>query len=251
MDDGPVATLRKGGVAHAAATHAASHVEQYRNARRVAVGSLVVRGELMEKSRQYRQRHEQEGDDHDHVENDIGYTLGMEEQRQPQNEQDGNENHGPQVDPTQHGKRRHEGRFQLRAHLPAVVACHENDLPATRAACFGGVTGLVLRHDVLADAASKRFGEDGTVEHLGGQQQQSDQGHDEGRNDHNRQEQRQHGHDQSDPAANGARRVGAARTGKVLDNRRQAGFFLHLLGDVERGLLLFFRPGRTWPDLLR
>ncbi len=251
MDGSPFGARGQLGLAHPSAAHPARHVEQHGDARGVAVRGLVVGGELVRGRLQNRQRHENQHDGHEHVEHDLGGAGGMEEQRRPQDEQQRDGHHRAEVHPAKHRQRRQERLLQLGAHLAAVVTGHENDLAAARAARLGRVAGLVLRHDVLADPAREGLGQHRTVEHLGNQQQQGDQGHDEGRDGHDGQEQRQHGHDQGGAAADRAGRVGASRTAEILDDGRQAGFLLHLLGYIQRSLLLFFRSGRTRAYLLR
>ena len=198
-----------------------------------------------------RQRCKEQTDADEHEKDDCRHTFGMEEEDVSHNEEDWNEHNGNEQRPLDERQNAQNGRFKLRLHFSTVVARYKNDLSTACPACVGGIAGFVFGHDVLTHAASKEPRDDGLATYLEHVKNRRERGKDHRGNGENRQKERGERDNECYGAADRAGGLGVRSAVEILYHSRKAGVFLHLLGNVEGGLLLLFSPSRTRTDFLR
>ena len=150
-----------------AAADAGGSLHQNRDARGVAIGTVVVRGDLAQDELHEGQCGGDHADDGDDGQHDIDRAGGMGEHRAAQQQQQSGQDEAAEDNPFDDRKRRQNRVLELGARLAAVVMSHEDDLAAAGVARFGRVARLVFRDDVLADAAREQTGKDRFIERLG------------------------------------------------------------------------------------
>ena len=238
------------GFAHTASTYTACDFQHHGRARGVAVRSFVIRSQLVQQREHQGQSNQNQRDARQHVQHDGGSAFGVEEYHVTNDQQHWQEYHGAERNPLQDGKNREQRAVELGVHLAAVVARYHDHLAPTRSARFGRVAGLVLRHDVLADTSGESAGQHGSVEHLGGEQESRQQRDHDGHYTRRWQKQCKNSDYQRSRAADNARGFGSGSSAEIFYDCGKTRILLHLLGNVQRRLLLFFSPRRTRSDFL-
>ena len=156
MDESRLA-FRKVGFAHASATDPASRLKKHSRSSGVAVGSFVVRGQLMDEREDKHDSKRHQRNHNEYVHHGDRHPRIVREHDVANDKQNGEQHHGDELRPLQDRQKLQQWPVQLGAHLPAVVMRDKDHLAAARAACFGRKAGLVLGDYILAHAARERL----------------------------------------------------------------------------------------------
>ena len=197
------------------------------------------------------QRGDDQADDGEHAQHQVHRVRNMQEDGRADEQQHRHADEAAEHHPFQHRQHRHHRAEQLRPRLAAVVVGYHHHFAAAGAPRLRRVARLVLRHHVLAHTAREQARQHGSVERLRCAERGGHQRHQRcGKRGHG-QGQRQDAEHERQRAADGAGVLSVRHAGEIFDDGGKARLFLHVLGNVQGGLLLLLGAGGPGPYLPR